>query len=237
MRFYLLFDSNASTIKAVTSCFQKIGGFQCVGTIQSPNFKRHTILQTPPELVIINLDSTNLDFYAIKKKLNKSLGLPPKYIGITASAKEGFNAFKCGFTEVLLNPTSTDILMALKNYKASQAVSKLYCISYYQEFQYLFLSDIAFLKAEDYTTDFFMRDGSRLTNFKTLKHSLVGLPKNFQRVHNSFAINSLYVRKIHLGKGEVQLRGFDTPIPVSRSFLENINEVKGILRDIESSPF
>lgn len=231
MRFYILFDSDASTIKRVTDSLSTIGDFQCLAIVKSADFKTHEILKFSPELIIINLDNFGLASYGIIEKLNKALGFPPAYIGITSSLKKRIEAFKKGFTNVIDQADDTEINKAISHYKATQVPNKFYCVSYYNDFQYLILTDIIFLKADGYATEFFMNDGSILTNYKTLKHCHQQLPFNFQRIHNSYVINCYHVRRIHVGKGEIYLRNFQKPLPLSKSYLGNLTEVKKLLID------
>ena len=231
MRFYLLFEGDLSTIKAVNNSFEKIGDFKCLSIVENCDFKLHRILKFPPDLVFINLDSFSKDCYGIIEKVNKALGFPPVYIGITSSARKGFQALKNGFTDVIENKDTKTILETIVQNVARLQPKRLFCIRYYNDFQYLILRDLVYLKADGYNTEFFMKDGSSFVNFETLKNCHLQLPINFQRIHNSFVINSHYVRRIHTGKGVLYVRNFTPPIPLSKSFIGNINEVKRLLMD------
>ncbi len=230
LRFYLVFDNDASSTKAITNSFNSIGDFECSGVINSSTFKLHKVLKFEPEIVLINLDTFWESSQEIIEKLNKSLGIAPNYIGVTKCAVKGLKAFKNGFIDVIDEPTNLNVILkVVADYKAKQYTNKFFCISYYYDFQYLAIKEIVLLKADGYTTEFFMSDGSCLTNFKTLKHSHSQLPINFQRIHKSYVINSFYVRRIHIGKGEVYLRTLNSPIPLSKSFVRNIDTIKRLL--------
>lgn len=232
MRFYLIFDNDASSIKAITNSFNSVGDFECAAIVSTPSFELHKILKFDPELVLINLDIFWLTHREIIKKINKSLGILPSYIGITSCVAKGYSAFKDGFIDVIDEPANLDaVLRAVTNYNKRRLPNMFYCISYYHDFQYLLIKDILLLKADSYTTEFFMTDGRILTNFKTLKHSHLHLPINFQRVHKSYVINSIYVRRIHIGKGEIYLYNLKQPIPLSKSFIGNIEIVKKLLME------
>ncbi len=230
MRFYLIFDNDPSSSKVITNSFNSIGEFECSAIVKNSHFKLHEILKFEPELIIINLDTFWGNHQEIIQKLNKSLGIAPNYIGITRCAIKGLKAFKSGFIDVIDEPTNKEaILKVLVDYKTIRVPNKFYCISYYYDFQYLLINDIVLLKADGYTTEFIMSDGRCLTNFKTLKHSHLLLPYNFQRIHKSYVINSFHVSRIHLGKGKIYLRNWKNPLPLSKSYLVNIETVKKLL--------
>lgn len=238
MRFYLLFDPTPSTAIALAKAGSDIGGFKCSTIVKTMDYEVHKVIKFPPELVIINLDSYGEQVNSIIEKLNKALGIPPNYIGITASASKGFKAYKKGFIDVIEHPlNSIEVNKVLAKYKATREVIKFYCISYYYDFQYIYLNHIIVIKADGYTTEFILKDGTRITNFKTLKYSHEQLPFNFQRIHKSFVINSYYVRRIHLGKKKIYLRNFQVAIPLSKSFLGNISNVKKALLEASSEVY
>jgi len=230
LRYYILFDIDAATIKAVTDSFKSINGFECLGVFEPNHNQISSILKFIPELVIINLDIFWDSYQQLIKRLNKYFGVTPNYIGITRCARRGLTAFKNGFKDVIDEPTDLKkIEQVLLSYKKTRLANKFYCISYYYDFQYLAIDDILFLKADGYTTEFFMTDGRCLTNFKTLKHSHLQLPYNFQRIHKSYVINSIHVRRIHIGKGEIHLLNVKHPLPVSKSYIRNIDIIKRLL--------
>lgn len=238
LRFYLIFDSDASSANAIINSFNDIGDFECAGVVETGDFQLHEILEFQPELVLINLDAFWHNQFEIIEKLNKSLGIPPNYIGITSCSIKGLKAFKNGFMDVIEEPqNSKTIFKILTDYKTSGVSYKFYCISYYYDFQYVLISDIILLKADGYTTEIIMRDGSCFTNFKTLKNSHLQLPFNFQRIHKSFVINSYYVSRIHIGRREIYLRNWDGPLPLSNSFLSNITNIKKLLTDARNTTF
>lgn len=230
LRFYLIFDNDSRSSKAITNSFNSIGDFECSGIVKSATFELHKTLKFEPELVLINLDTFWDSHLELIEKLNKALGILPNYIGITNCAVKGLKAFKNGFVDVIAEPTNPKaVLKVVADYNTRRLPSKFYCISYYHDFQYLDINNIVLLKADGYTTEFVMSDGKRFTNFKTLKHSHLQLPFYFQRIHKSYVINSFYTRRILIGKGKVYLQNYDVPIPFSKSFAKNIDTVKRLL--------
>lgn len=230
LRFYLIFDTDPCSSKAITNSFNRIGDFECSGIVKSSTFKLHKILKFEPELVLINLDTFWESHQELIEKLNKALGISPNYIGITNCAVKGLKAFKNGFIDVIDEPTNSNaILKVITDYNTRRMPNKFYCISYYHDFQYLNIDNIVLLKADGYTTEFVMSDGKCFTNFKTLKNSHLQMPFHFQRIHKSYVINSFYVRRILIGKGKVYLQNLDAPIPFSKSFAKNIDTVKKLL--------
>lgn len=230
LRFYIIFDRDLVTSTAIMNGFAFFGDFQCSAVVDTPVFQAHKILEFQPELVIINLDNFRSEYLEIVEKLNRATGVLPKYIGITSCTTMGFKAFKNGFMDIIDEPKNPrKILEILRNYRRAHLPNKFYCISYYHDFQYISMDSILLIKADGYTSEFIMKDGSVLVNFKTLKHSHEQLPQNFQRIHKSFVINSFYVRRIHIGRGEIFLRNWHQPVPISKTYLRNIDTVKRLL--------
>ena len=230
MRFYILFEPDSSIAKSISQALDAHGEFRCLQVVKDANFKIHKILEFPPELVIINLDKFPSASIKLVEKLNLALGIPPKYIGVTNDITKGFEAFKNGFVDIINLPLKgPDLQRVVSRYKTCVPSNRFICLRYYHDFHYLKLNNIVYLKADNYTTEFFTTDGKQVTNFKTLKHSHEQLPTQFQRIHKSYVINSHFVRRIHIGKHELYLQNVAKPLPISKSFLPNICIIKSML--------
>jgi DNA-binding LytR/AlgR family response regulator len=103
------------------------------------------------------------------------------------------------------------------------------CLKSYKDFHYLNTDEILYLKADNNTTDFIMKDGRTISAFKTLKSFEDKLPKNFIRVHQSYILNINYVSRINYGKAICSLKSGKTQLPFSKSYKENIDSLKKIL--------
>jgi DNA-binding LytR/AlgR family response regulator len=225
----MLVDTNPKSIAAVQQAVSTLPAFRCISVV--PAYSPSSLPQNnKPNLVLINLDAIAETPFHITKCLNRSIGLVPSYIGLTTNYRKGFDAFKQGFINVIDNPYSVQhIERALLRYHSTAPHSSLYCINYYYDFRYLQLDEILFLQADGYTTEFVMLDGTVVTDFNTLKHTHAQLPYHFQRIHRSFVVNAHLVNRINMGRRELYLRGRQAPLPVSRTYYDNLFAIKEIL--------
>lgn len=209
-----------------------------MGVCSAFSLKLNRGLKFTPELVLINFDSITTNPFKTIKLINKQFGIPPKYIALTTCYQKAFKALKKGAVDVVDKfEKPEEIQKAIQRYHKVYLPSKLFCIQYYHNYQYLYLNDILFLKADNYTTDFILKDGNTVNGFETLKQSHLQLPYNFQRVHRSYVINSYYVRRIDYGKKEIKLCHIERPIPISKTYIQNVAKVKQILTQGENPCF
>lgn len=227
MRYYLIIGKLGNALQAAVSIFEEQGDFKCVHIIEEMKFNWNNLQFFPPELVIINLDDPNLKFHHIKEKLNHNVGIIPKYIGITESQVRGFEAYQAGFVDVILAPFTTGkLLTAFNKYRYNHRANTIYCIDWYHDYLYINLNEVILVKADNYTSEFLMKDGSTIRNFKNLKNTHQDLPINFQRVHRSWIVNAYYVYRINMHKNSLYLRHFKKPITYTKSYKNNIIEIK-----------
>lgn len=231
MRYYLLFDDQKTTVGAVESSLGKWGDFRGLG-IGDPNKFSLEKLNPEPTLVIINLDRFAGDWELVLNRLNACLSFPPHYIGITTNAQEGFKAYKKGFVNVIdISGNNGEIDIVMRNYCKKYNPPSVFPIAYYSDVQYVRLKEVLYLRADDNSTELVLRDGKVITNFKSLRHTLGRMPRNFQRIHNSFAVNCHYVERIRGSKGQVFLRNLHKPLPLSETYYKNVTAIKEVLRD------
>jgi DNA-binding LytR/AlgR family response regulator len=108
-------------------------------------------------------------------------------------------------------------------------MSHTLCLKSYKDFHYLDTDEILYLKADNNSTDFVMKDGSTISAFKTLKTFENKLPKNFVRVHQSYILNINYVSRINYGKSICALKSGKLQLPFSKTYKDNIDSLKKIL--------
>ena len=99
------------------------------------------------------------------------------------------------------------------------------CIKSYGDYQFIALKDVIYLKSDNNTTDFYMKNGKKLTAYKTLKHYENNLPSFFYRIHNSYIVNSNYVSRINTGKLLCYLNNNEVSVSFSKTFKENIDTI------------
>ncbi|WP_062619414.1 LytR/AlgR family response regulator transcription factor [Aequorivita aquimaris] len=238
MRYYLIIDSNTKTIEFIQEAFSALSEYSCAGINSSFSLELNNSLKCNPELILINFDAISANPFKTIKQINKIFGIPPKYIVLTSCYKKAFKAYKKGAVDVVDKwETPKEIERAISRYHSANFPTKLYCIHYYYKYRYLHLDDILFLKADNYTTDFILKDGTILHGYKTLKNTHHQLPHNFQRIHRSYVINSYYVKRIDYGKKEIILHYSEQVLKFSKTYTNNIETVKRILADPENPLF
>jgi DNA-binding LytR/AlgR family response regulator len=126
-----------------------------------------------------------------------------------------------------LEPLLSEIKMISKdsslNSKVKEEVSRnLICIKSYGDYRFLELDEIAFLKADNNSTDITMNNGEVIIAFKTLKYFEENLPNYFFRIHNSYIVNKNYVSRVHTGNTVCYIKNTKTQLPFSKSYKENV---------------
>lgn len=112
------------------------------------------------------------------------------------------------------------------NSKAKEGVNRnLICIKSYGDYRFLELDEIAFLKADNNSTDITMNNGEVIIAFKTLKYFEENLPNYFFRIHNSYIVNKNYVSRVHMGNTVCYIKNTKTQLPFSKSYKENVEQI------------
>jgi DNA-binding LytR/AlgR family response regulator len=120
--------------------------------------------------------------------------------------------------KVLLSSKSSELESAPEESKR-----KLICIKSYGDYRFLELNDLAFLQADNNSTDITLHTGEQITAFKTLKYFEENLPSNFYRIHNSYIVNKDYISRIHTGNNLCYIKNTKNQIPFSKSYKDNID--------------
>ena len=93
------------------------------------------------------------------------------------------------------------------------------------DYHFINPNDIIYLKADNNTTDFYLKNEKVISAFKTLKHYEQLLPFYFFRIHHSYLINIDYVSRINLGKCNCYLDNNEIIVPFSRTYKDNIDAI------------
>lgn len=198
----------------------------------------NSILKLSPNLVFVNLDLPNLRPFDIITEVQNYLEQSVQFIAISKSKELAYEAFKHGCADYLISPFSEleirkCVLRFKKKHKST--TSPTLCLKSYKDFQYLKTGDIVFLKADNNTTDFFLKDGSVVSSFKTLKVFQNILPRNFLRIHKSYIVNRDYVCRINYGKLKCSLAEISEKIPFTKTYINNIETITSSLSDISAT--
>lgn len=99
------------------------------------------------------------------------------------------------------------------------------CVKSYGDYRYIDAKDIAYLQADNNSTDIHLNSGEMITAFKTLKHFEGVMTYPFVRIHNSYIVNIDYVSRIHTGNSVCHIKNTTTKLPFSKSYKENIDAI------------
>ena len=103
------------------------------------------------------------------------------------------------------------------------------CVKSYGDYRYIDAKDIAYLQADNNSTDIHLNSGEMITAFKTLKHFEGVMSYPFVRIHNSYIVNIDYVSRIHTGNSVCHIKNTTTKLPFSKSYKENIDAIIGTI--------
>ncbi|SDV99396.1 LytR/AlgR family response regulator transcription factor [Aequorivita viscosa] len=236
--YYSIIDNQQKTITNLHSSLIEFKQFECIGIFSCFSDYLKVRHKYATRLIFINIDSIAENYIQSMARLNKSVGIPPSYIGITSCSKKGFMAFKNGFLDVIFEPEHLENCReVLIRYLENRIKPSILCVQYYYDFQFVRIENLVFMSADNYTTELYLKDGTVINSFKTLKFCHAQLPSNFQRIHKSHVINTLYVRRINYGKMKIHLRCVEQILPFSRTYVSNVDKVKLMLARPENSYF
>lgn len=105
----------------------------------------------------------------------------------------------------------------------------LICVKSYGDYRFLELNEIAFLQADNNSTDITLSNGEQITAFKTLKYFEENLPSNFFRIHNSYIANKNFISRIHTGNNVCYIKNSKHQLPFSKSYKENVDQIIALL--------
>jgi len=251
---YLVVDNNNGNIYETLQKFERFPEFFCVGTTSNVDEAVEMVLEHRPRIIFthINLQLSNERPFFIIAELHRYLNILPYFVAIGNNTEFAYAAIKAGVSDYLVQPLSNADLtkcfyrmsrqfsaehsheMILPAYTAepqkpalsvSHPADGRICIKSYGDYQFISLSDIIYLKADNNTTDFFLHTGRRLTAYKTLKYYETSLPGNFYRIHNSYIVNSNYITRISTGKSLCYFKNNEISVPFSKTHKDIVDAI------------
>lgn len=231
---YAIIDSDAVSNLQLQSFLEEYGDFDCIGFSKTSEEGLNHVLKYTPDLVFVHLNDQATHLFQMVTELYQYMSKLPIFIGVSSSRDYAYEAIKHNFFDYWLQPYNEfDIrksILKLKNLvpKKEEAQNTL-CLKSYKDFHFLDTNDILYLQADNNTTEFYMVDGTVNNAYKTLKTFENKLPKNFVRIHQSYIVNTDYVSRINFGKNNCALKSVDKPLPFSKSYRENMDNLKQIL--------
>lgn len=230
---YLIIDSDATSNLQLRHFLEDYGDFECVQHSRDSDEGLNAILKFSPDLVFVNLNEKAYEYFHMVSDLHQYVKDIPLIIGISQSKEYAYQAIKSNFFDYWLLPYNEfDIrksLLKLKKLAPKEVEPHTICLQSYRDYQYVNTNDILYLQADNNATEFVMADGSVINTYKTLKSFEQQLPKNFVRIHQSYILNTNYVARINYGKAICNLKGRKQPLPFSKSYKGNVDQLKKML--------
>ncbi|NNC34135.1 MAG: DNA-binding response regulator [Croceitalea sp.] len=230
---FAIIDANASSNLQLQMQLQEHGDFYFAGSATNAGDGLNLILKFLPDVVIINLSDHAHECLQMVTELHQYLQSIPIFIGVSKTKNLAYDAIKKGFFDYWLLPHNEfeirKTLLKLRKQVPKETVPTTLCLKTYSDYHYIDTREILYLRADNNATDFFMRDGDKISALKTLKSFELTLPKNFIRIHQSYILNSRYVSRINYGKSTCTLKNTADHLPFSKTYKERIDELKQLL--------
>lgn len=218
---YLIVDNGKYTVD-IEILMKKKQNFLCLGIVPEKKASE-AINQLAPHLVLTAVTQGDFSLDTIREMYQYTERMP--YI-IAVSDQDSFalKAIQSGVSDYILAPfTFHDIAKSLFLFEKRSFIhtTPTLCIKSYSDYSFVSLEEIAFLKADNNTTDLIMSDKKTITAYKPLKHFEDMLPLNFLRIHKSYIVNIRHVSRIHLSKARCYLND-NMIIPFSDSYRSQV---------------
>jgi DNA-binding LytR/AlgR family response regulator len=236
---YYIIERDIKTIKAIKDIMADFEGFHCLGTSSCSENAMNMVLKEMPELVFLNIDKTIENPYQFVMDATMLCSDSIEFIALSSHKKKAYDAIKLGICDFLLCPIKDlDIRKTLLNFQKKKLVKnrKRLCLKSHKDYQYIYTEDILFLKADNNSTEFHMKDGRVVNSYKTLKTFEKLLPKEFLRIHKSYIINKNFVTRVQFGKSICSVKKNNFRIPFSESYLDVIKSMNNNLSQLALSP-
>lgn len=230
---YSILDSEATSNLQLQHYLEEIGDFCLVSQARNSDEGLNTILKYSPDIVFVHLNERAFDYFGMVTELYQYVEVLPIFIGISKSKEYAYNAIKNNFFDYWLLPYEEfnirKSILKLNKIIPKEKEPETICLKSYHDYHYVETKNILYLKADNNSTDFFMKDGTYISAYKTLKTFQQQLPKNFVRIHQSYILNTDYVSRINYGKSHCTLKLQKVQLPFSKSYRENVDTLKNIL--------
>ncbi|WP_343486121.1 LytTR family transcriptional regulator DNA-binding domain-containing protein [Allomuricauda sp. d1] len=230
---FIIIDSNATSCLQLQLMLKDYGDFSSYGTARDSQDGLNQIMKFLPDVVLVNLDGQPASYFLMMTELHRYLDEVPLFIAFSKSKEHAYDALKYGFFDYWLLPHDEmeirKTIFKLRKLNPKTDIPVTLCLKSYRDYHYINTKDILYLKADNNATDFFMKDGSTISAFKTLKTFESQLPHNFIRIHQSYILNADYVSRINYGKATCTLKVDENRLPFSKTYLDRIDTLKQIL--------
>lgn len=232
VRSYYIIEKDKFSIQSIENTLVDFPELKYSGYSENKEDAMNCILKEHPDLVFLNIDNVVDEPFEFIMEVGMYSSKPPLFVALSTSKDHAYQVIKHGFLDFLIKPlVELDIRKCILKYQKKYVteLNKTICLKSYKDYHYLNTDEILFLKADNNTTDFYMKDNAVVGAFKTLRTFEEILPENFLRIHKSYIINSNYVSRIQYGKSVCTLNEGNCKIPFTKTFLKNIEVINNSL--------
>lgn len=232
---YVIVDAQINDVNELRQQFDNYPSYNCVGIARNEVEAINLIIDQNPHLVFLNTElgdgiNKSCSFHIIHE-LRQFIDLLPQFIALSSSTDYSYQAIKNGVFDYILKPLNYfDLKKSLLRFEKNQPQTASICLKSFTEYRFLLTNDVLYLKADNNTTDFFLKDGSIVTSCSTLKNFEIELPNIFVRIHKSYIVNVNYITKIHFSRFQCTLKFSKQIIPFSKGLKSRMNEIRDFLR-------
>ena len=232
MQFSYILIDNSDNVDIILEQIKEYDDFLCVAICKSRKDGINKILELTPNVVFLSItnsaDTSDTISLTVLSELHEFLDELPTIIVLSNVKETAYEAYQRGVSGYLLTPIDTNELRkCLMRYQKTHKALHTDTISIKSNGDYNFIrsSEIVYLKADNNTTDFYLKSGKVISAYKTLKHFEKLLPFYFFRIHHGYVINIQYVSRINLGKNSCYLQNNEIILPFSRTYKANIDTI------------
>ena len=232
MQFSFILIDESDYLETTLVQIKEFDDFLCVALCKTKTDSINKILELKPDIVFLSITSShpneNSISFSLLSELHEYLDALPTIIVLSTAKQDSFESYQRGVSGFLLHPIdSNELRKCLMRYQKTHKALFADKISIKSNGDYNFIkfSDIVYLKADNNTTDFYLKSGKVISAFKTMKYFEKLLPFYFFRIHNSHIINIDFVNRINLGKNSCYLDNNEIILPFSRTYKEQIDTI------------
>lgn len=231
MRFsFIIIDDDCNTVKEMLELFENFPNYFCAGVFKDSQNAIKQIIKLRPQLVFVSIP-TNIDenTFTLKniEELFQYANYIPYFITINKTEKDSLEAIRSGVSDYIIGNINTSqlgkSLFKFEKRTPANTINSI-CIKSHSDYQFVALQDVAYLKADNNTTDIKLFNGNTIIAFKTLKHFENTLPFYFLRIHKSYIVNIHYVSRIHFSKSKCYVN-FNEILPFSITYRDSIDAI------------
>ncbi|MEW7290737.1 LytR/AlgR family response regulator transcription factor [Aquimarina sp. 2304DJ70-9] len=230
---YVIIDNDQKIANSIQLALEEQTNYICTGIAKDEQDALDLILERKPRLVFLEPEVPGMHCsktqYSLMTELGKYMSQLPEFIVITKTSDYAIEGIRNRVMDYILKPfNKNQVIRTLMRFEKDfdQDIDNTLCFKSYGDYRFVDVDEILYLKADNNTTDFIMSNGNTVEAFKTLKHFQDLLPDHFVRIHNSYIINTRYVSRIHFGKAKCAIKNTNDLIPFSKSYKNNVEEIK-----------